>query len=152
MMRVLPDSGLATVAHAMELNALSESLDGAMVEALGDKAALIDEAAYGAAYRAVDRAEDRARQIDLIELLGMALDRLTHLHLIGVTLKMMRKPAQLAGLGELQAFLERGYSAFGAMRGGAGEFVTIVVTRERAISQALLAGDDGALRRPQPRV
>jgi len=33
------------------------------------------------------------------------------------------------------------------MRGGASEFVTIVVSRERAISRALLAGDDEALRR-----
>jgi hypothetical protein len=151
MTRVLPDSGLATVAHAVELNALSESLDGAMVEALGDRSASIDEAAYASAYRTVDRAEDRARQIGLIESLGMALDKLTHLHLIGLTLKMMRKPARLAGLGEMQGFLERGYSAFGAMRGGASAFVTIVVARERAISEALLAGDDEALRRPQPR-
>jgi hypothetical protein len=152
MMRVLPDSGLATVAHAMELNALSESLDGDMVEALDDTSARIDEGTYAAAYRAVGRTGDRAHQIDLIELLGMALDRLTHLHLIGMTLKMMRKPARLAGLGELQAFLERGYTAFGAMRGGASEFVTIVVSRERAISAAILAGDDEALSRPQPRV
>ena len=47
----------------------------------------------------------------------------------------MREPALLAGLGELQAFLERGYAAFGAMRGGAGEFVGIVVERERAIAE-----------------
>jgi flavin-binding protein dodecin len=151
MTNVLPDSGLATVAHAMELNAISESLDEAMVETLGDKAETLDEATYAAAYRAIDRAEDRARQIDLIELLGMALDKLTHIHFIGMTLKLMRKPARLAGLGELQAFLERGYSAFGAMRGGSSEFVTIVVGRERAISRALLNGDDEALRRPQPR-
>ena len=64
-----------------------------------------------------------------------------------MTLKLMRAPALLAGLGELQAFLERGYAAFSAMRGGAGEFVTIVVARERAISEALLAGDDTVLRR-----
>jgi hypothetical protein len=147
MARVLPDSGLATVAHAMELNALSESLDGAMVEALGEGVQAIDEAAYGAAYRAVDRADDRTRQIDLIDLLGKALDKLTHIHFIGMTLRMMRKPATIAGLGELQAFLEKGYAAFGAMRGGASEFVTIVVDRERAISQALLAGDDEALSR-----
>jgi hypothetical protein len=147
MTRVLPDSGLATVAHAVELNALSESLDGAMVEALGERAAAIDEAAYADAYRTIDRVEDRARQIDLIELLGKALDKLTHVHFIGVTLKMMRGPAVLAGLGEMQAFLERGYSAFGAMRGGASEFVTVVVSRERTISRALLAGDDEALRR-----
>ncbi len=146
MTKVLPDSGLETVLHAMQLNVLSESLDGAMVEALGERTEIAD-AAYGAAYRKVGRAEERKRQIDLIALLGEALDRLTHQRFIGMALKMMRKPAELAGLGELQAFLERGYSAFGAMRGGAGEFVAIVVARERAISEALLAGDDEALRR-----
>jgi hypothetical protein len=151
MSRVLPDSGLATVAHAVELNALSESLDGAMVEALGDKTVFLDEARWGAAYRTVGRADDRARQIVLIERLGNALDKLTHVRFIGATLKMMRKPATLAGLGELQAFLERGYAAFGAMRGGAGEFVSIVVAHERAISASVFAGDDGALGRPPER-
>ena len=34
----------------------------------------------------------------------------------------MRKPAQAAGLGDLQGFIERGYAAFAAMRGGGGEF------------------------------
>ena len=147
MTSVLPDSGLATVAHAMELNALSESLDAAMVERLGEKAPEITDALYGEAYRAVGRAQDRERQIDLIALLGEALDKLTHIRFIGMTLKLMRKPAHLAGLGDLQAFLERGYAAFGAMRGGAGEFVSIIVARERAISRALFAGDDEALRR-----
>ena len=149
MASVLSDSGLATVAHALELNVLSESLDGAMVEALGETAADITDKAYAHAYRAVDRAQDRERQIDLIALLGQALEGLARIRFVGVTLKLMRPPALLAGLGELQAFLERGYAAFSAMRGGAGEFVTIVVTREQAISKALLAGDDTVLgRRP----
>jgi len=148
MTKVLPDSGLATVAHAVELNSLSESLDGDMVEALGDNAVFLDAALWGAAYRAVGRAAERTRQIDLIERLGTALDKLTHVRLIGATLTMMRGPATLAGLGELQAFLERGYSAFGAMRGGAGEFVELVVSRERAISASVFSGDDGALSRP----
>jgi hypothetical protein len=145
MTKVLPESGLATVAHAMELNVLSESLDGAMVEALGADAVTISSAAYGAAYRKVGCAEDRKRQIDLIALLGEALDQLTHQRFIGMALKMMRKPAELAGLGELQGFLERGYRAFGAMRGGASEFVSLVVKRERAICEALFAGDDTLL-------
>jgi len=150
MTRVLPESGLLTVAHAMELNVLSESLDGAMVEALGADAAAITEATYAAAYRKVGRTDDRTRQIDLIALLGEALDKLTHQRFIGAAIKMMRKPAELAGLGELQGFLERGYRAFGAMRGGAGEFISIVVARERAISDAILAGDDSVLGwRPQ---
>jgi hypothetical protein len=150
MTSLLPDSGLAAIAHAVELNTLSESLDGAMIGALGDGATEIDERLYAAAYRAVGRAPDRARQIDLIELLGGALDTLTHMPLIGATLKIMRKPAALAGLGALQAFLERGYSAFGAMKGGAGAFVAIIVSRERAISDALLSGDDAALSRRPP--
>ncbi len=147
MTKVLSESGLATVAHVMELNILSESLDGAMVEALGADAATITIATYGAAYRKVGCAEDRKRQIDLLALLGEALDKLGRQRFIGMALKMMRKPAELAGLGELQSFLERGYRAFGAMRGGAGEFVSIVVARERAISEALLAGDDTLLGR-----
>jgi hypothetical protein len=146
MTKMLPDSGLETVALAMELNVLSEGLDGAMVGALGQKTP-ITEASYAAAYRTVGRAEDRRRQIDLIALLGEALDRLTHQRLIGMALKVMRRPAEIAGLGELQGFLERGYQAFGAMCGGAGEFVSIVVSRERAISEALLAGDPDALQR-----
>jgi hypothetical protein len=147
MTNVLPDSGLATVAHAMELNVLSESLDGAMVEALGAKD--ITDTAYAEAYRSVGRADDRRHQIDLIALLGGALEGLSHIRFLGITLRMMRTPAQIAGLGELQGFLERGYAAFGAMSGGADEFVTIVVARERAISEALMAGDDGALQ-PAP--
>lgn len=146
MAKVLPDSGLATVAHALELNVLSESLDEDVAEKLAPGAISAD--AYAHAYRAAGRREDRARQIDLIALLGGSLDKLTHIPLIGVTLKMMRKPAQLAGLGELQAFLERGYRAFGAMRGGAGQFVTTVVTRERAISEAVFSCDDAVLRNP----
>ncbi len=90
--------------------------------------------------------QDRERQIDLIALLGEALDKLTHLRFIGMTLKVMRKPARLAGLGELQAFLERGYSAFGAMRGGAGEFVSIVVDARTGD----LPGAPGGRRRGAP--
>ena len=151
MTRVLPDSGVATVAHAVELNALSESLDTAMADALGPRAATITSATYAAAYRKVGRAEDRARQTDLIALLGGALEGLSRQLFVGAALTMMRGPARAAGLGELQGFLERGYAAFRAMRGGAGEFVSLVVARERTIAQALLAGDNRALE-PQPQI
>ena len=62
MTRLLPDSGLATVAHSVELNALSESLDGAMAVALARKADAIDEAAYGGPIaRSGGRTSGRAR-------------------------------------------------------------------------------------------
>jgi hypothetical protein len=146
MTSVLPAPALAAVAHAVELNALTESLDGDMADALED--AQIDASAYGKAYRKVGHVEDRRRQIDLIALLGEGLEALTRQRFIGTALKMMRKPAELAGLGELQAFLERGFVAFGAMRGRAGEFVSTVVARERKVSEALFAGDDSPLRGP----
>jgi hypothetical protein len=47
----------------------------------------------------------------------------------------------MAGLGELQAFLERGFDAFRTMR-DAGEFLELIVSRERAFSAALFSGRD----------
>jgi hypothetical protein len=144
MKRVLSDTGLEIVAQAAELEALSEELDCAMATSLGSESRRLTAATYASAYRKVDRRADRERQITLIENLGKSLDRLVHKPLVGATLSMMRKPAKLAGLGELQDFLQRGYKAFVRM-GGAGEFVDLVVGRERNLLKALFAGDDRLL-------
>lgn len=140
MTTVLPVAGLETVADAFELNALSESLDAAMLEELGDKVFTLTEADYARAYRAVGRRADRERQIELIMHLGRSLDRLTKKPFLGATLSMMRGPAAAAGLSDLQDFLERGYTAFRKMN-GASEFLETIATRERALLDAWL--DDG---------
>lgn len=145
MEKLLPEAGLETVADAVELNALSEALDAAMVGALavaGVKA--VDARAYAAAYAKVGRLEERERQIRLIGALGRSLEALTHQPLIGATLSMMRVPAKLAGLGDMQSFLERGYTAFREM-GGAEEFLSIVETRELAVLEDLLRGEGAQL-------
>jgi hypothetical protein len=144
MSKTLPVAGLEAIADAIDLDALSESLDADMVAALGDDIGPHSAAAYGRAYRAIGRRADRARQIDLIEHLGGALESLTRQRFIGAALAAMRKPARLAGFGELQAFLERGYGAFGKMKKVA-PFLDAVVSRERAVSSALFAGDDSPL-------
>jgi hypothetical protein len=144
MSKTLPVAGLAAIADAIDLDALSESLDADMVAALGEDIAAIDAAAYGRAYRAIGRREDRARQIDLIRHLGGALERLARQRFIGVALAAMHRPARLAGFGELQDFLERGYGAFGKMQKVA-PFLDALVSRERAVSRALLSGDDSPL-------
>ncbi len=144
MKKTLPAAALETVGDAIELDALSESLDADMAAALAESGAALDASAYGAAYRRIGRREDRERQIDLVDRLGHSLEQLTEARFVGVALAAMRKPAQLAGLGDLQSFLERGYAAFRQM-GGAREFVETVTTREAAISKALFAGDDGPL-------
>lgn len=147
MTKLLPVAALETVADAVELDALSEDLDAAMVAALGRRIGALDAAAYGAAYRSVGRRDDRERQLDLVEDLGHSLDRLTRKAFAGTALKMMRKPAVVAGYGELQEFLQTGYDAFRQMK-GADEFLNLILGRERAILAALFAGDDAALAAP----
>ena len=144
MKRVLPAAGLEIVAEAIELEVLSEDLDFATAAALGAKANDLSAAIYGAAYRQADRRADRERQIDLIENLGLSLDRLVHRPFVGTTLSLMRKPAQLAGLSELQDFLHQGYKAFIRM-GDAREFLELIVGRERKLLEALFDGDDSLL-------
>lgn len=142
--KLLPISGLETVADAIELDTLSEILDADMVAALGDRIETIDAVVYAAAYRTVGRHGEREHQIDLIEHLGHALDRLTDHHFAGAALTMMRRPARLAGFGDLQQFLEDGYRVF-RKTGGIDEFLELIVSRERAVMVALFAGDDELL-------
>ena len=65
-------------------------------------------------------------------------DRLTRKPMIETTLSLMRTPARLMGLSELQMFLERGFKAFRHMN-GADEFLAIIGRRERRITEQLFA-------------
>ena len=144
MIRLLPLAGLETVADAVELDALSEALDAAMVAALGPRVALVDAKSYARAYRQVGRRESRERQIELIAHLGYALDRLARQPFIGATLAMMRRPAKLMGLKDLQDVLERGYEAVRGVE-DIDTFLELIVSRERHLLRALFAGDDTLL-------
>ena len=59
--------------------------------------------------------------------------------MISATLRLMKGPAELAGLGELHAFLSRGHAAFRHMR-GAAFFLDRIVQSERALMEALFEG------------
>lgn len=144
MVKLLPTAGLETVADAIELHALSEDLDIAMVVALGKQLAALDAAAYGRAYRKVGRRKDRQRQIDLVQDVGQALGRLVHQPFVATALGLMRKPAKLAGPGALQDFLQRGYEAFRKID-DPQEFLDTIVSREQKLLQALFAKDDSVL-------
>lgn len=147
MARMLPLAGLVTVTSAIELDALSERLDAAMVLALRKRykdLVGLDAAGYAEAYRSVGDRPARLRQIELIRATGEALDQLTRKSMITVALRMMREPAHLAGFGALQEFLERGFVAFRDM-GGAGEFVAAICSRETQLLEDLFAGRPSAL-------
>ncbi len=138
MTTMLPVSGLRTLLLAVEVDALSERFDAEMVAVLGkrldqDGLALDD---YAAAYRQVGDRDGRELQIRLIGETGEALDALAHKAFAGAALKLMHGPAQLAGLGELHAFLERGFNAFRSLR-RADEFLETIVQRERELTVSL---------------
>lgn len=137
MRKLLPASALETAARAIELEALTEALDHALANSLA--AGALDEARYAKAYRESASREERIRQIELAVEVGRRLDALVAKPFIGSTLKLMRGPARLAGLGDLQEFLERGYGAFRAMR-GSDTFLAELHSREMAILNRLYPG------------
>lgn len=140
MVHVLPARALATLREAVKMDALSESLDNAMVLALRKTGQIksIDWPAYVAAYRTCGRRKDREQQIILIDKIGKTLDRLTRMPLIHFSLKLMSGPAHLSGLGALHSFLQRGFDAFSYMK-GADEFLAIITERETALMKELFA-------------
>lgn len=141
LVRLFPEELIGTVAMLGQLHALSEALDDAAARHLPYLPP--DAPGYVRAWQGTGRAPAREQQIQLTLAIGAALDRYTRNRLLRSTLKLMRKPAQAAGLGDLQKFLEAGFDAFGAMK-GAVEFLAWVGQRERALAAALFAPDAAA--------
>lgn len=141
LVRLFPKEIVDTVSDLAALHALSEQLDSAMAGC--DWTGTLDAEAYAQAWRQVGRAADRSRQIDLMVAVCGALDRYTRSLVLRQSLRVMRRPAQAAGLGALQQFLERGFDTFRAMRGADG-FLRVIAGREQALAAALFAGEAGA--------
>jgi hypothetical protein len=137
MVRTMPARGVEAAALAVELEALSESLDHRVALVLDPGP--IDDESYARAYRAGSTRAERERQIDLVVTVGRDLDWLVKKPLVHSTLKLMRTPARMAGLHDLQDFLEGGFKAFRAM-GGAEEFLALIHDRETEILNRLFSG------------
>ena len=140
--RLFPAEVVDTVAKLARLHALSERLDTRMGEHLLSPRVTASD--YAIAWRACGEPEARQRQVELTMAVGESLDKLTRKPLLRQTLKLMRGPAQMAGLGALQNFLESGFDTFRAMR-GAGEFLSTVRQREDTLARALFRADATAL-------
>ena len=137
MARTLPARAVETATLAIEIEALSEELDHRMAAAL--EPGPIDDAAYSRAYRKASTRPERDRQIELLVEVGRRLDVLVKKPFIVRTLRLMRTPARLAGLEDLQDFLERGFAAFSEME-GAEAYLALVEQRENAILNRLFSG------------
>jgi hypothetical protein len=142
--RMLPSQAQESMRMAVQLEVLSQELDGEMTRTLG-AGTTIDEQSYAEAYRTVGRREDRERQIGFILEAGRDLERLVKLPMIYTLIRMAHGPAHLAGFGALHDFLEDGFRAFRAM-GGAEEFLQAIEDRERRIMERIFAGDSEPFR------
>lgn len=146
MSRFLPDSLLRAATDAIELAVLSHAFDLRLAEFLArrsDPLKPISASDYSRAYQSANYPRLRRHQIGLVLRVGHALDAAVQKHGVYKLLKAARVPAQLAGLSELQKFLERGFTAFDAL-GGADSFLNQVAARELEVSRRLFAGH------PQP--
>jgi len=141
--RFLPDRALTTLAMAIELDELSEVLDARVAAQVGLP---IDEASYARAYCVAGTRAERERQIEMVDRIGQALDHLAGRPGLVSMLRLMRGPAQVAGLDHLHRFLQIGFDAFRAMRGGA-EFLATIRARETDLMRALFAGGGAGERR-----
>ena len=138
--RTLPDAALATLADAVELDAMSERLDEAVALKLRrDDADSIGEARYAVAYRATAQRAEREHQLDLVLAIGRSLDRLVRHPMIGTLLAAMGGPARMAGLSAMHEFLTNGFRAFRGI-GGASELLGRIDRRERIILDRLYSG------------
>ena len=153
LVRLFPAALVATVEQLGQLHAITEALDDSAARhlpSLPDQATQasppaqpglpISATGYAQAWQGAGRAPAREQQITLTLAIGHALDTYTRSRLMRSTLRLMRGPAQAAGLDDLQRFLESGFDAFGAMA-GATEFLGLVAQRERALAAALFAPD-----------
>ncbi|HEX5640154.1 MAG TPA: hypothetical protein VFX81_10185 [Burkholderiaceae bacterium] len=140
--KMLPARAVETLLLAVQLDEMSERFDSELARKLSVP---VTAEAYAAAYPTVGTVAERERQIELVDEIGRALDRLARIPMLSTMLHMMKGPAEMWGLSHLHHFLQRGFDAFAGM-GGARDFLATIRRRESTINQRLFAGDPDPFR------
>lgn len=140
--RMLPGRAIETLLLAVELDELSEDFDAGLARLIQVP---ITAARYAEVYPKVGTEAKRERQIELVEEIGRALDRLARIPMLAPMLGMMKGPAEAWGYGHLHHFLYRGFHAFAGM-GGARDFLATIKRRELAINARLFAQEANPFR------
>jgi len=128
-----PQQVVSTALVLAKLHCLTEELDMAMAQCWLTKNGYPAATRYCCAWQMVGQRPKRDWQLATVLEIGAALDQLTQRRGLRLMLRMMHRPAELAGLGSLQAFLESGFDNFGGIRrngGSAQDFLNTVRTRE----------------------
>ena len=92
------------------------------------------------AWKTAGQPEARRQQLAWVMELGHDLTRFTRTPGLRLLLRTMRRPAQAAGMGALQHFLEMGFDTFGALtkkRGAVEGFLDTVRERETRLMDLL---------------
>lgn len=129
--KLFPDAVADLAVDLAETHALTETLDHALAAhwlAQDDRCAYAER--YLRSWRLTGERTQRERQLAVVQHMGQELQRLTRMKSLLIALRLMRGPAQAAGLSSLQLFLERGFSAFASL-GDAREFLATIKLREQ---------------------
>jgi hypothetical protein len=132
--RLFPHAVSELAVDLSEMHALTESLDHQLAVhwlAMGssDLAGCSEAERYIHCWRLTGERTARERQLSLVNSLGQELDRLTRSKSLFLALKLMRRPAQAAGMASLQQVLESGFSSFSRL-GDASDFLSCIGERE----------------------
>jgi hypothetical protein len=112
--RYVPEAMLRVLRETIELNRLTHNLDHDLLTVLVGELGMdgnLTADLYAQAYRLCDNYAAREQQIALLAHLVREVGRATKLPLVGVALRLARKPAQKAGWSALYDFLLSGYRA-----------------------------------------
>lgn len=150
MVKLLPGNLLYTVANLIELNLLTQKLDLSLAKVLFEdmKVEEVTKEAYSEAYRICNNKKERLHQIQLIANIGDDLDRYVHSKFLNFTLKMTKRPAEMAGVGALHDFLFRGFTAFKRME-SVDKLLEQLITRETDILNRIYDGSTSPFALPQ---
>jgi hypothetical protein len=133
--RTFPDAVVATVLSLAKLHRQTEELDMAMAQQWCIEKRSTPPRQYLGVWRKIGQRPMRHWQLDTVLEIGHTLGRLTRKPGLRMMLKMMRRPAELAGLGSLQHFLESGFDHFAGMArqpAAVDAFLGTIHTRETA--------------------
>jgi signal transduction histidine kinase len=140
--KMLPARAVETLLLAVQLDEMSERFDSELARKLNVP---VTAATYAAAYPTVGSEAERERQIEFVDEIGRALDKLARIPMLSTMLHMMKGPAEMWGLSHLHHFLQSGFDAFSGM-GGAREFLATIRRRESIVNQRLFACDPDPFR------
>lgn len=143
---MFPQPVVNTAMALAVLHAQTEGLDQDMGRAwlAQGSDATGDPTRYTAAWRTVGQRHARQQQLQRVLAMGNDLARLTRTPGLRMMLRMMRGPANAAGMGALQKFLEAGFDTFGQLarqRGGVEQFLATIEQREQALMDLLFDAD-----------